>query len=567
MILLVVLHLFALYGIWSTSCLAVNLVKAKRLGFPILIRYITPTNPLWVIIGNIVITICRQIPFGTGRFTRFYAPGWASNDRHKVHTELGNAFVLVSPGGNRLYIADPQVAKEILKQRKRFPRDLHMMQMLSVFGKNVFTSGGPEWQKHRKATMIAFADIDQMVWQESSVQADVMIEESLNSDGPVRTVAEQTKLLTLNVLTETLFAGSLARGHPKGIDGKDASLPYRDSMRRILYNVIPILVFGSSTLQSWWMPATMKRAGRAVPAFRKFVMDMIDEEKGESRGSTRTNRNLVTSLIRACKAHNPDKYHLRRFVITEDEIISNIFVYAVAGMDTTSIVFLSAHPEYQDWIAEEVAFYAPQGLAYDHFSNLKRCTAIMVRRQSFTGVLVSKQLQLETLRLCHPISQLIKTTGDTAKAVTIGGRQVVLPPNMAIQLNMSAMQTHPDFWGADSLTWNPRRWIVTDVPPGESLAKEGLLPDTHGCYMPWAIDQHVCPGKRYSQVELVAVLARIFGEYRVTPSIDRGETGEEARARVLKIAMETQSKALLNEMRSPEKAGLVWSKRECGVSI
>ncbi|KAF2449023.1 cytochrome P450 [Karstenula rhodostoma CBS 690.94] len=545
MILLIVFLVIAFYGLWSAAYLAVNLVKAKRLGFPVLIRYITPTNPLWIITGNVVIAICRRVPFGSGRFTRFYSPGWASNDRHKVHTELGNIFILVSPGGNRLYIADPHVAKEILKQRKGFPRDLRMMQMLSVFGKNVFTSGGPEWQKHRKATMVAFSDIDEMVWQESLVQADTMIQESLESDGPVRTVAEQTKLLTLNVLTKTLFAGSLARGHSKVIDGKDASLPYRDSIRRILHNVIPILVFGSSTLQSWWMPATLKRAGRAVPAFRKYVRDMIDEERAKHGGPTRTKRNLVTSLIRACEEHNPDYHHLRRFVITEDEIISNIFIYAVAGMDTTSITlatsifFLSAHPEYQDWIAEEVECYAADGLAYNNFPKLKRCMAIT----------------LETLRLCHPVSQLIKTTGDTTKAVTINGRHVLLPLHMAIHLNMSAMQTHPDFWGTDSLPWNPRRWIVTDAPPGENLGRETLLPDTHSCYMPWAIGQHVCPGKRYSQVELVAVLARIFGEYRVAPSVDAGETGEEAAARVVRIAMDMHSKELLNEMRNPEKRG------------
>lgn len=123
------------------------------------------------------------------------------------------------------------------------------------------------------------------------------------------------------------------------------------------------------------------------------------------------------------------------------------------------------------------------------------------------------------------------------------------------------MQTHPDFWGADSLLWKPQRWLVTGSSPEHTIETETLLPDTEGYYIPWAIDQHVCPGKKYSQVELVAVLARIFGEYRVSPSAERGESAEEARARVLSIAMETQSKALLNEMRNPDKAGLVWSKR------
>ena len=124
------------------------------------------------------------------------------------------------------------------------------------------------------------------------------------------------------------------------------------------------------------------------------------------------------------------------------------------------------------------------------------------------------------------------------------------------------MQTNPEFWGVDSLSWMPRRWITTQAPPQVCVGRETLLPDTNVWYMPWAIDQHVCPGKRYSQVEIVAVLARIFGEYRVTPTREMEETKDEARDRVVKIAMETQSKALLNEMRSPDKVGLIWVKRK-----
>ena len=160
---------------------------------------------------------------------------------------------------------------------------------------------------------------------------------------------------------------------------------------------------------------------------------------------------------------------------------------------------------------------------------------------------------------------MIKTTGERAKVVTIDSKQILLPPNMAIQLNLSAMQTHPDFWGADSLSWNPQRWIITKSSSEKDFGTETLLPDTDVCYMPWAIYQHVCPGKKYSQVELVAVLARIFAEYHVKPSTNSQETTEEARARVLKIAMETQSKALLNEMRNPDHAGLIWSKRDSSI--
>ncbi|KAF1977363.1 cytochrome P450 monooxygenase-like protein [Bimuria novae-zelandiae CBS 107.79] len=531
------------YLIWSAYCMVVNLVRAKRIGLPILIRYIAPTNPLWIVAGNSVITICRWMPFGIGYFTRFYATGWASNDRHKVHVDLGDAFVLVSPG-------------EILKQMKTFRRDVRMVQMLSVYEENVFTFSGQEWQKHRKATMVAFAHIGQSVWEESLLQTDKMLQEWLDFEGPVKTVAEHTKVLTINVLSETLFSGSCIEGDSTGSDGKDTSRPHRDSLRSILFNLIHILIIGSSKLESWWMPTNMKRTSRAVGAFRQFVLHLIEEEKAKKSTSKKTQQRLVSALVRACEEHNQEGHHLRRFVISENEIVSNMFVYAVAGMDTTpitlatAIVFLSAYSEYQDWIAQEISFHTPHGslspLSFETFPKLKRCMAVM----------------LETLRLCHPVSQLIKTTGETAEVITLGSRQILIPPNTPIQINLSAMQTHPQFWGSDSLSWNPQRWIVSRSSLEGDLSMETLLPDTFGQYIPWAVDQHVRPGKKYFQVELVAVLAKKIGDYRVEPYMNSGETIEAARSRALGIAMETQSKALLNEMRNPDKLGLVWSKRE-----
>lgn len=125
---------------------------------------------------------------------------------------------------------------------------------------------------------------------------------------------------------------------------------------------------------------------------------------------------------------------------------------------------------------------------------------------------------------------------------------VTLPPQTAIQINMSSLQTHPSFWGERSMTWDPHRWIVPGSAEDPISEGEGLLSDKSGCYIPWAIDTHVCPGKKYSQVELVAVLARLFGEYKVRPVPKDGEPVEEASLRLSKIALETQSKALLNEI-------------------
>ena len=69
-------------------------------------------------------------------------------------------------------------------------------------------------------------------------------------------------------------------------------------------------------------------------------------------------------------------------------MISNLFVYAFAGNDTTAIaitnliIHLAANPNIQEWIAEEINFYltnnASDSWNFDNFIKLKRCAAVVV---------------------------------------------------------------------------------------------------------------------------------------------------------------------------------------------
>jgi hypothetical protein len=75
-------------------------------------------------------------------------------------------------------------------------------------------------------------------------------------------------------------------------------------------------------------------------------------------------------------------------ILSEEEIISNLFVYAFAGNNTTAItlkhivVDLAAHPTSQEWIVEEIDYYLPNDdvskLSYEVFTKLKRCLTVIV---------------------------------------------------------------------------------------------------------------------------------------------------------------------------------------------
>lgn len=211
---------------------------------------------------------------------------------------------------------------------------------------------------------------------------------------PIRTIADDTKVFTLNVLAAALFdkvypfEGAL---EAKTTAHKDNdSYIYRDSLSKILSNIVLIFIFGANGLKAWWTPNSWKQAGEAVSIFRSYVTGLINEERDYMSRGIQDNHHLVAALVRASgKGVEGEKVQVsgRDMTLTE-ETISNLFVYAFAGNDTTAIslahilVDLASHPDTQDWIAEEINYYLPDGditqWSYRTFPKLKRCLAVVV---------------------------------------------------------------------------------------------------------------------------------------------------------------------------------------------
>jgi len=378
--------------IWSVISFRSNLAKARQLGFPILIRYVTPTNPLWMLWGSKIVRLSRRLNLASQNFSRFYLFGWEGNERYRVHAELGDVFTLVSPGGNWIYVADPDTAWDALKRPHDFGRNLESIAVLNVYGGNLATTEGREWQKHRKITASTFTETNnQLVWQSSLSQAQQMLEYWVHrAPKPIRSLADDCKTFTLNVLAAALFSKPYRFEGLEEAQRKsgDESFKYRDSLSSILKNIILIAIFGGEKLKnSSWMPLSWQQTGIAVSIFRTFVLKMIQEEKESVEKGAEMRKDLVAALVRASLNQ---KNESRDMTITEEDIVSNTFVYAFAGNDTTAITLahtlmnLAANPQTQDWIAEEIRHYLPTDdiseWAYPNWAKLKRCQAVIVSK-------------------------------------------------------------------------------------------------------------------------------------------------------------------------------------------
>ena len=126
-VLLVWLSAVAAYLLHTGYCLLVNYLKVRHIGLPLRVIPISPENPLWMIVDKkIFIPLFNRLPFGTGSFTRYNWRGWEFKDKANSHLEMGDAFVIITPGRNWFYLCNAEALVDIFHRRDDFPRPLEI---------------------------------------------------------------------------------------------------------------------------------------------------------------------------------------------------------------------------------------------------------------------------------------------------------------------------------------------------------------------------------------------------------------------------------------------------------
>lgn len=246
-----------------------------------------------------------------------------------------------------------------------------------------------------------------LVWVESLRQATQMLQ-WWKSDHPegVRSMAKNIKALTLHVLSSAGFGKSYPFRDSIVAADKSKYMDYRQALFLILENTMLILIFGPKFLARLSRPKKLAQIGQATVAFKRYMTEILEEEKLLILQGKSGKKNLMTSLIRASiekmqtvpareKTNDDSLIGHHRDGLTETEIYGNMFVFSFAGHDTTAhslafaITLLVANPEVQDWITEELQHYlrdeSSSNWKYeDVFPHLKRCLAVLV------GILFSR---------------------------------------------------------------------------------------------------------------------------------------------------------------------------------
>jgi cytochrome P450 len=381
--------------IWPPFELMQNYFRVRSLGLPVVFAPFGRNNPFWIISQQYLAPIFIKLSAIRGPFSIFDFIHYSANScfflsRYTLHKRYGPAFFIVTPSSTQLVIADAPTSDEVQTRRKDFVKNESMYKPLNVYGPNVASSNGEMWARHRRITTPPFNERNSsLVWKESLLQADAMFKSWVRKceDG-VDNTPNDTMALALNVLMAAGFGkrfefGGSAKGKQEG----NSMASYRHALSMVLENLTRAIITSMlMELPPWATPKKWMEMKNALKEVEIFMRKMVEDERKGLNEKSSERDNLMSALLRASDNEVLGK---GKIGLNDEEIIGNLFIYNVAGHDTTSntlayaTTLLSTDSKVQGWLREEIrsVFGDEEDVEmwnYDDFPRLKRCLALMV---------------------------------------------------------------------------------------------------------------------------------------------------------------------------------------------
>lgn len=516
-----ILLVFTLYKL---AKLSYYVGQARKTGLPYTLVPFLETEFLGKLLTPLIRPLFTQrLLRGEGwpRWIRFSILDWAWEEKRRVHEELGDVFIVVSPEGLICYSADADMCWDVMNRRNEFlkPRDKYsksnaiVMECRSNF--------------HVRITAPPFNDgsgANDLVWNEASTQARALTE-CWSQENTTRDLSLDINRLTLAVISYTGFGKTL--DFKAEVSELRSQIPpgYKMSLHHALHLVTTFMV-KILLIPKWIMQMTsMKEIAVAHGELEKYMREMIRTEtaklsKDSEYQSADAKGNLLTSVLRASALEA--KAAGRKQAFSEDEVLGNLFLYLLAGYETTAnamtygFITLALRQDLQDKLIEEIdgvyAEAAAQGrtsLNYtDDFEKFQYTYGFMYEVfRLYPGVcIITKMIPKDTTITVYPRDE--------------SPRHHVLPAECRVYLNVNAVHYHERYW-PDPWALKPERWMGTiAVTPNERADNKKVVASdksrqVRGTLMTFSGGARACLGRKFTQSEYISVLATVLREYRI----------------------------------------------------
>jgi len=342
-----------------------------------------------------------------------------------------------------------------------------------------------------------------------------------------------------------------------------------------------------------------RKAHESFIEWGKYMKEMYAAKKAKVlAGEEEEGMDLMGALVKgATGSESVEKSQaVHKHTFTDDDVLGNAFVFVVAGHETTansihfSLLYLALDVKSQRRLQKDLDsnFHGRPVREWDYDRDLPHLFGGMA------GAVLN-----EELRLMPPVIGIPKKVSETSpQTLVVDGKKVHLQPGTGIYLVTTVVHRNPKYWphgppsdpahpihpasnlDNDLEEFKPDRWLLDSASPATTNPLTGnnngtsnghadsrhqldkadadaddlgvntaadtaanLYHPPRGAYIPFSEGFRACLGRRFAQVEVLAVLAVIFSQYSVELAVDDFATDEEVRGMDAGVRREVWGKA------------------------
>ncbi|KAF9524181.1 cytochrome P450 [Crepidotus variabilis] len=435
---------------------------------------------------------------------------YAFVDKHIAFARLGydietTVTLLPKPRAD-IFVADASLVKEITSSRSKFPKPLEQYTLLGFFGPNIVVSEAHEWKKYRKISAPAFSERNnKLVWEVTIKIMDSLFDDVWAEKKSI--VIEHGVNLTLPL---ALFVIGVAGFGQNMSWSDDETVPFGRKMTfKQALHITTAEFVPKLFLPEWSLSLTEKtrRCRDGFSELRQYMKEMVHERL--AAGSLEDRHDLFSSLL---SANGNEEISL-----DEDEILGNIYIFLLAGHETTAhtlcyaLALLALYEEEQEALHAHICALAPHGQAppYEDMPKFTRVLAVMY----------------ETLRLFPSVTTIPKSAAEDTQLTTVNaeGKRLTIPVPRGTHITIHTAGLH----------FNPRYW--TD--PHKFMPERFLKSWNKDAFLPFSGGARACIGRKFSETEFTAAIVKLLLKYQVTIKDEpefATEIFEQKKERVLK---------------------------------
>lgn len=434
---------------------------------------------------------------------------WSSTTSYLNHTRDVISMVPIFPGTPCYYTNSVDVMKQILGNESKLnlvkPQDLTLARIL---GDSLSSASGDVWRRHRRVVAPAFTNkIFSSVWKEARAVYDQMLQaEGWSHQTDIMFVEAHSFLLkfTFMIISKCGFGFATSWTPPES-----GAMAFPEALRVVSETIVPRMV-----LPSWAykLPVkSLRRIGDAWSIVASFISASIDTRRNDQMdGADLDDASLPGDILNRLVASS---LGTQKYSLSEQEVVANMFSLMFAGHETTAsglmstFVYLALYQDEQDKAFQEVkaAFGTHNSSELIDSSQLSRTLACF----------------LEAQRLCPAALFLPREmTEDVPIAVARPTPSTVVLKKGALMIfDLIAMFRNPHLF-QDPDRFCPERWI------GASEQEVGMF----------GMGPRACVGRKFAQVEALAILASFLFDWKFEPVFGEGETVEQYEERAMGCA-------------------------------